>query len=585
VSDALVNRVAELPRPSANYPRKFVPENLDLSDWQAIEPHYRQLVDRKINSTQELEKWLLDISELNAVVWEESARRYIAMTCATDNEAIEKAYLQFVEDIEPRIKPYYNQLDKKLVESPFSKSLDQLRYGKLLLSTRNSIELFREENIPLETELQKLSQRYQKMMGAMMVQFRGEELTMQQMAKFALDNDRKTRQEAWEASTKRRLEDVEKLEDLFDEMLVLREKVAHNAGFQDYRDYQFRRYERFDYTPADCMNFHQAVEQFVVPVTRTSLKERQETMGLESIRPWDTVCDRLGRDPLKPFETDRDLAKGCREIFYRLDDRLGAKFDVLYHNGLLDLASRKGKAPGGYQSTLDELRLPFIFMNAVGMNNDVFTLLHEGGHAFHALQTAHEPLAAYRGSPMEFAEVASMTMEHLGAPHLEVFYKPVDAARARHEHFRGSINLLCWIATVDAFQHWIYTHPGHTRKERGDYWLELNDRFGAGIDHTGWEDALRYRWQAQLHIFEYPFYYIEYGIAQLGALQIWRNSRKDLKGAIDSYLNGLQLGNSKPLPELFKTAGAHFHFGSETIRPLMEEVHLEVEHQRKMEVA
>jgi len=320
-----------------------------------------------------------------------------------------------------------------------------------------------------------------------------------------------------------------------------------------------------------------------VPVNLANLELRRKALKIDSVRPWDGACDRYGREPLKPFGKVGELVEGSREIFSRIDKRLSDKFDILINNGLLDLDSRKGKAPGGYQTTLSELRLPFIFMNAVGLNNDVFTLLHEGGHAFHSLSTVDEPLYGYRGSPMEFAEVASMTMEHLGAPHLEAFYATPKAARSRYDHFQGAIALLAWIATVDAFQHWIYTHPGHTRKERGDHWVSLMQRFMPGTDYEGWEAALRYRWHAQLHIFEYPFYYIEYGIAQLGALQIWRNSLAGVKPAVDAYLKGLSLGASKPLPELFQTACAKFDFSADTIRPLMETVRGELEKQAALE--
>ncbi len=585
MSEAIVSLISELKRPSSKYPRRFLPDSLVVNEWSVLEPYFIQLTQRSLNSPEELERWLLQISELYAVVHEEGSRRYIGMTCATADEAAEKAYLQFVEEIEPQLKTFVNLLDKRLISSPFSASINQERHGILLRSVKNSIELFREENIPLETELQKLAQQYQKIQGAMTVHFRAEERTMQQMSIFLLDNDRQTRSEAWEAITKRRLLDTEALEDIFDLMLKLRFEVARNAGFDDFRAYQFRRYERFDYSPEECEKFHQAVEENVVPVNRTSLEDRKQALGIDTVRPWDVACDRYGREPLKPFHTDRELAEGVREIYARVDERLGSQFDLLLHNGLLDLGSRKGKAPGGYQSTLDEVRLPFIFMNAVGLNGDVFTMLHEGGHAFHAIQTADEPLVQYRGAPMEFADVASMTMEHLGAPHLEVFYKPADAARARYEHFEGSISLLAWIATIDAFQHWIYTHPDHSRLQRGDYWLELNKRFGSGVDFTGWEEALRFRWHTQIHIFEYPFYYIEYGIAQLGALQIWQNSRVDLKGAVDSYLAGLKLGASRSLPELFDTAGARFDFSADTIRPIMVDVKKEVDHQRILEQA
>lgn len=583
MSDVLLSRVSDLKRPSTKYPRKFVPAGADLGNWDEIEPLYKQLLDAPINSVADLEQWLLNGSEVGAVIEEESSRRYIAMTCATNNADAEAAYLHFIENIIPKLKPLGNQLDKKLVASPYCTQLDQKRYFVLLRSTRNQLELFREENIELETEVDKLSQQYQKIAGAMTVQFKGEEKTLQQMGVFLQENDRGLRQEAWEIVTKRRLQDKEALEEIFDQMLVLRQKIAKNAGFDNFRDYQFRRFDRFDYTPADCEAFHKAVEEFVVPVNRQALEGRKKALGLSSVRPWDINCDRYGRDPLRPFQTDKQLAEGCRNIFAKLDDRLVANFDVLFNNGLLDLGSRKGKAPGGYQTTLTELRLPFIFMNAVGLNGDVMTLLHEGGHAFHSLATVDEPLLAYRGAPMEFCEVASMTMEHLGAQHLEEFFPTPKAARARYDHYQDAVALLAWIATVDCFQHWIYTHPGHTRKERSDQWVAIMKRFGAGVDFSDWEEALMYRWHAQLHIFEYPFYYIEYGIAQLGALQIWRNSLTSVKGAIDAYLKALSSGAVKTLPELFTTANVKFDFSAATIKPLMEEVARELTKQAAVE--
>ena len=389
--------------------------------------------------------------------------------------------------------------------------------------------------------------------------------------------DRSVRKEAYELSSERRLKDAEELEKLFNKMLKLRNLVAKNAGFEDYRSYMFEAMHRYDYTPEDCLDFHKAIEEVVVPLRNELLQKRSKALGIDKLRPWDTACDKYGRDPLKPFENTDDLAYGCQRIFNKVNPDLGSNFQRMIDLGLLDLDSRKGKAPGGYQSTLLEIRLPFIFMNSVGLNRDVFTLLHEGGHAFHTFATMDEPLINYRHAPMEFCEVASMAMEHIGGQHLSEFYNEADSARAWVENLESDIMLLPWIATIDAFQHWIYTHPNHTDEERADYWLELSNKFGSGVDHTGYEEVLKYRWHAQLHIFEVPFYYIEYGIALLGALQVWRNSRQDLPAAIEAYQKALSLGGTKPLPEIFKTANAKFDFSSETIQPLIEEVRTEIQ--------
>ncbi len=579
----LVNHLSELSRPSPEFPRSFVPRKVDFSKWENIEPLFMKLLDRKLDSREAVEQWLIDESELGSVISEEGSRRYIAMTCATDDEDAEKSYLHFVEDIEPKIKPFNQRLSLKLLESKHLDELEPDRYEVLIRDIRNDVELFREENIPLEVEITRLSQQYQKLIGAMTVSFKGEEYTMPQMSVFLQDTDRDTRSEAWRLTAERRLRDVRELDELFDRMLKLRVQVAKNAGFDDFRAYQFRRYNRFDYGPQDCHRFHEAVEKNVVPLTKRMVDERRQALNVESVRPWDTACDRFGRKPLRPFEHTNKLAEGCREIFGRVNGELGDNFQKMIDLGLLDLASRKGKAPGGYQSSLSELRLPFIFMNAVGVNRDVFTLLHEGGHAFHQFAVRSEPILSYRHAPMEFSEVASMSMELLGSAYLETFYDAGDAARARHDQFEGAIGLLPWIAIVDAFQHWIYTHPEHTADERSDQFTALMKRFGSGVDWSGFEEALRYRWQAQLHIFEYPFYYIEYGIAQLGALQVWRNSRKDMGGAVEAYKSALRLGGSRPLPELFKAADTRFDFSDEIIKPLMTEVGDEILRQEKLE--
>ena len=579
----VTNRIAEISRPSQQYPRSFVPEDIDLSEWDNIEPLLQGLLNRKLDSRDALEKWLLDGSEIGSVIQEEGSRRFIAMTCATDDMEAEKAHLYFIENIIPRVKPYGHKINLKLIECPYTQELDKFRYEVLIRDIRNSIELFREENIPIEVEIAKLSQEYQKIVGAMTITFKGKEYTLPQMGIFLQDRDRDIRHESWQLSTDRRLQDAGKIDELFDKMLKLRTRTAKNAGFDNFIEFQFRRFGRFDYSPEDCFAFHDAVERHVVPLTRKMTEKRLDALKIDTVRPWDAACDRLGRDPLKPFETTERLVAGCREIFGKVDGELGDYFQCMIDKGLLDLDSRKGKAPGGYQSSLTEVRLPFIFMNAVGLDRDVFTLLHEGGHAFHQFVVNDEPLLDYRHSPMEFAEVASMSMELLAAPYLETFYAKGDAARSRYDHLSGAIGLLPWIATVDSFQHWIYSHPGHTSEERSDEFIRLISRFGTGVDWAGLEDSLRHRWHAQLHIFMYPFYYIEYGIAQLGALQVWQNSRRDRASAVEAYKSSLQLGGTRPLPELFKAANARFDFSDKIIEPLMADVSEEIEKMEKLE--
>jgi oligoendopeptidase F len=430
--------------------------------------------------------------------------------------------------------------------------------------------LFRPENVALETEEAKLAQQYQKLIGAQTVTFRGEEKTLVQMGRYLEEPDRALRQEAWELVAKRRLVDVEKCEETFDALIQLRQQIAKNAGFDNYRDYIFRKMGRFDYTPEDCVQFHDAVANVIVPAVREIRDERKRQLKLEKLRPWDLAVDPQNRPALKPFAEVGEMVSRSQKIFNQLDPELAANFQQMQDLKLLDLANRKGKAPGGYQSTLNEARVPFIFMNAIGLQRDVDTLLHEAGHAFHAQATRHEDLYAYRGAPIEFCEVASMAMELLGSEFLEEFYSTPEANRARKTHLEGIIGFFPWMATVDAFQHWVYTHPGHTRAERKAAYLKLMDRFGGDADWTGYEESRAHSWHRQLHIFIHPFYYVEYGIAQLGALQVWANSKADKKQALNDYKHALTLGGSQPLPELFAAAGCKFQFDTATIKPLIQ---------------
>lgn len=551
-------------------PRKFVPQNADLGDWQKIAPLFDQLEQRatQLKNVAELESWLLDWSELSAALDEEASRRYIAMTCHTDSADAEKAYLHFVEHIEPELKPRQFTLEKLYVATPLRGRLSRERFNVFDRDVKNHVELFRTENIPLETEEAKLSQQYQKLSGALTVNFRGEEKTLVQMGRYLEEPDRPLRQEAWELVSKRRLQEADKFDEIFDEQIKLRSQIAKNAGFSNYRDYAFRRMGRFDYTPEDCVKFHDAVAQAIVPIARELQAQRRAQLKLEKLRPWDLSVDPLNRPPLKPFVQTDEMVSRTQKIFNRLDTELAGGFRQMQDLKLLDLENRKGKAPGGYQSTLAESRLPFIFMNAIGLQRDVETILHEAGHAFHALATREEDLYSYRSAPIEFCEVASMSMELLGNEFIEEFYSTDDSKRARRVHLEGVVGVFPWIATVDAFQHWIYTHPNHSREDRRKAWLGLMDRFGGDVDWSGFENGRANLWHRQLHIFIHPFYYIEYGIAQLGALQVWANSKQNKAKALGDYKKSLALGGSRPLPELFSAAGCQLEFSAKTIQPL-----------------
>ena len=555
-------------------PRKLLPADFVPDQWVKISPYLQALQAREINSPQQLEQWLLDFSELSAVVDEYGSRRYIDKSCHTDDEAIKARYLDFVENIEPHLKPALFELQKKFLASEHAAELNGPRYDLLKRKWQTDVDLFRPENVPLETQETKLVTQYDETCGEMMVELDGKEYTMQQMARFQEETDRALRERAWKASSDRRLADRGKIDDLFDELLPLRQRIAERAGFANYRDYQFKNLKRFDYTPSDCDAFAHAVEKHVVPLMYELDHERKTALKVEKLRPWDLSVDAKGRDPLRPFDETQipQFVETTRQVFDRMDPKLADDFDQLRQAGNLDLDSRRGKQPGGYQCNLEESGVPFIFMNAAGLQRDVETLLHEGGHAFHTLAAADEPLTFLRHAPMEFCEVASMSMELLALPHLGLYFDDEEKADRARRHQLEGVGILGWIAVIDQFQQWIYTNPGHSRDDRTAQWNGLLERFYHDIDWTGIEDSRDAMWQRQLHLFHVPFYYIEYGIAQLGALQIYNNSKKDAAKALKDYRHGLSFGGTRPLPELFEAANIKFDFGDKTIEPLVKSI-------------
>jgi oligoendopeptidase F len=563
-----------LPR---TYPRSFVPADLRVRGFDDVQPMFEQLLAADVSTPEALESWLKDWSELTDILWEVGSRVHIRSTVDTTNAEYKQAFLDWVEKFEPRVKPITEKLNRKFRDAPGRAGLDPDFYRIFERSVITQLDLYREENIPLQTELSKLTNQYDEIQGGIAVQFEGAERTPQQMAKFQLEPDRGLRERAFWAMAERRLQVADKLHEIYDKQVRLREQVARNAGCKDFREYSFRSMERFEYTPEHCHAFADAVERVVLPAVKRLRDKRRRDMGLKALRPWDLSCDPKGRPPLKPFEQVEKLKEGCHAIFNRVDGELGAQFGQMRELGLLDLENRKGKAPGGYQATLAEARLPFIFMNAVGVDGDVSTLLHEGGHAFHTFAVRDMPFTWYRGAPTEFCEVASMSMELLGAEHLGEFYSEADVRRARREAFQDILNLLPWMATIDQFQHWVYTHEGHSVDERVAAWLEIFRRYRDDTDWSGLEDSERAYWQRQGHLFWLPFYYIEYAIAQIGALQVWLNSKRDRKAALAQYRHALSLGGSRTLPELFSAAGCRFAFDAETLKPLVEAVEAELE--------
>ncbi|MBL9032699.1 MAG: M3 family oligoendopeptidase [Phycisphaerae bacterium] len=569
----------------------YVPTRLDATRWEEIEPLLTGLRERAVRTPEDLQRWLEDRSDVEAACAEAESDLYISMTCHTDDAEAAGAFTRYIETIPPKLKPAIFELDKRQVELFKQFKPDPRRYEVIDRDTRAEVDLFRPENVPIQTELEKLSQEYQTISGAMTVAFEGREQTLPMMAKYQESTDRAVREGAWRAVAERRLRDADAIEAIFDRMIALRDTMARQAGLASFVQYAFKSRRRFDYTPEQCRVFHDAVARVVVPFVKRQQARRRALLGATELRPWDLAVDPKGRPPLKPFNGGVELMAKSVRTFERLDPRLarmlatlgdGSNTNGSANGACLDLDSRKGKAPGGYQAMRDRTRRPFIFMNAAGLHRDVETMVHEAGHAFHSLLCVDEPLMHYRHAPLEFCEVASMSMELLTMPHWSAadgFYPSrADADRARRKQVEGSVSLLPWIATIDAFQHWLYTHPSHTREERAQAWLAIDDRFGPDVSWDGLEATRRTLWHRQSHLFGAPFYYIEYGIAQLGALQLWlRSLEEGPRAAIESYLAALRLGGSRPLPELFAAAGIRFDFGADIVARLVERVERELE--------
>ena len=555
----------------------FVPDDFDASKWSNIEPYVDELLNRDLSCSGCLENLIGDTSNLAEHISETGALLYIGMTCDTESQEKRDSFMEFVENVRPKLSEFSDSLNKRIVGH---QSVDDLppRYDLMVKGMKNDIEIFRKENIPLGVEQTRLVTEAQTINGAMTVMFEGEEKTLPQMRGYMESNEREIRENAWKAVIDRRGTDSERLSEIFDELVSIRHQMAVNAGFGSYTDYMFRAMHRFDYSKDDCMEFHNSIEKVCMPLLHEINESRVTALGLDKLRPWDVNektgvgPDIEGRPPLRPFEDVEEMVSKLSVMFHGMSDVLGSMFDKLVEMDTLDLDTRKGKAPGGYQYYLEKSRVPFIFMNAAGLQGDLETMIHEAGHAFHSLYCGHLELIDERDYPIEFAEVASMSMELLTQPEWDIFYEGGDANRARRAHLEGVIFLLPWIATIDSFQHWVYANPQHSRDERRDAWIAIRERFGSHMDWSGSDNFRDVSWQVQGHLYGAPVYYIEYGIAQLGSLQLWQTHRRDRGKALEDYANAMTLGNTKSLPDLFSAADLTLGFSESHLSPLIDEI-------------
>jgi oligoendopeptidase F len=560
--------------------RKFLPNHFVVTDWESLKPFFDELLSRPLDSAVALTKWLADRSELESVISEDFAWRYINMTRFTENEAYNQAYRFFVETIQPLMAPISDKLNRKAAASPFLAELEEeTGYDILIRNLKKDIELFREENVPLFTQISLEQQKYNQLTGAMTVEINGKETTLQQASVLLMETDRAVREDVYKKISARRLQDRDALDELFTRLIGLRHQVARNAGFANFRDYMFKALGRFDYTPQDCFDFHQSVQTQLVPVLNEITNDRKRKLGLATLKPWDKAVDPEGRKPLKAFADGNDLTEKAIACFHTIDPYLGQCLRIMHRMGHLDLESRKGKAPGGYNYPLAELGVPFIFMNATTTLRDMVTMMHEGGHAVHNFLTRHLELNEFKSTPSEVAELASMAMELISMDHWDIFFDDEeDLKRARREHLEDILETLPWVATIDNFQHWIYENPDHNAVERKENWNRIFQSFADSVtDWSGQEESRNYLWQKQLHLYEVPFYYIEYGMAQLGAIAIWRNYRNNPQQGLQGYMEALKLGYLKSIPDIYKAAGIRFDFSPAYIRELMDFVRRELD--------
>ncbi|MDO6654957.1 M3 family oligoendopeptidase [Anaerobacillus sp. 1_MG-2023] len=557
----------------------FYVEKYDFKNPSILEEEFKSLLNQSIHSADELEKWVMSLSSLMDGVAEGLAGHYIDFQCHSSSEEAKKTIEHDQEYIEPMVKRYEGLFDEKFQESPYKSQLNQEYYKQFLLRKENAMTLFNEENINLEVEEDRIVNRYFEHTGSLSFHWDGEEKTLSEMFLMMQDGDREVRKSAMEEIFTTLLTKKDDLQEIMDELIQLRQKKAENVNLDNYRDYMFKKYERFDYTPEDCKSLAEAVRKHVVPLKEKLQKKHQQELGVEEYKPWDTRAVPKDKQPLRPFNKIEELIKGTSDIFDKLSPRFSYLLNEMNEKGALDLESRKGKAQGGFCEYLPVSELSFIFMNSTKSHDDFITLLHEMGHCIHNDFKRNQMLSAYQDTPMESAELASMSMELLTMDYWNLMYQDEkELLRAKKDQLEGLILFLPSGIVVDQFQHWMYENPNHTSKERSEKYMELSRTYDSSyVDWTGQEEWIQNNWQLILHIFEVPFYYIEYVIAQLGAIQMYRQYRENPEQALENYNRALSLGSSVSLSEVYEAAGIHFDFSETMIKGLMDFISTELD--------
>jgi oligoendopeptidase F len=558
-------------RNSIRTSREFLSPNLTVNKWEDILPWFENLLNRKLESISDVQNLLQNRSELEAVLEEDFAWLYIKMSCFTGNKDYAEAFNYFAQHIEPQIHTHSNELDKKIYQSPFFSQLPDVNYLVYKRNLKSKLELFREKNVKLLAELQVQEQEYGSVTAAMTVEIDNETLTLQQASNLLKNKDRTLRQQVYAKIHTRRLQDSEKLNALLDRLIEKRQEIASNADFSNYRDYKYNEMGRFDYTPQDIAEFCETIQITVCPVIDKLHANRKQKLKLDSLKPWDLEVDINGENELKPFKNTTDLISRTIACFNEIDPSFGDYLTVMNHNGYLDLESRIGKAPGGFNYPLYESNIPFIFMNATENFHDLVTMVHEGGHAIHSFVSKDLELVDFKNLTPEIAELASMSMELISMEHWHHFFNTEELKRAKRKQLEGVLSVMPWVAIIESFQNWIYTHKNHNLREREGAWLKIfNSLSSQEVNWDGLEEFKANLWQKQLHIYQVPFYYIEYAIAQLGTIAIWRNYKTNPKQTLKQYISALSDGYSKPIPEIYQKAGISFRFDVDYVNELVE---------------
>lgn len=551
--------------------RTFTAENFEPTTWDVIVPYFKNLQERELNSLAALEQWLADWSELETVLGERSRWIYVHTTTNTADEKAKAELVNLYTNIYPPLTVQQNLLDKKFIACPYTPQLDQDLFYTTIRKTQNALSLFCEQNIPLQSEQQVKQSGFDQISGAQSIVYQGKEITMQQAVVYLKSNHRAEREEVYQLIGDRKLQDADKLDQLLTELIQLRTQIAKNAGFDNYLEYRFKELGRFDYSPKDCLQFHQVIEETLMPLINQMSEQRKKELGVEILKPWDRDVDTSGKTPLRPFETTDELVDNTIRCFNRLDTYFGDCITIMRQANCLDLDSRMQKGPGGYNISMPESGVPFIFMNAANTEHDLVTLVHEGGHAVHAFLADRLPLCFLKETTSEIAEVASMAMELMSMEHWDIFYShPEELNRAKKNHLQYILSVLTRTCLGDSFQFWLYSHPEHTIEERRNKWVELNKKFTQNnIDWSGNRAMLETGYQSILHFYVVPFYYIEYAFAQLGALALWKNFKHDKSQAIEDYKTALSLGYTKTIPVFYETAGVKFDFSKTYVQQLV----------------